>query len=71
MGTYVTFYGKVIRTTDAAVLVAPQRNDGVETLFGEQWFPRKVVLDGENVEEGDEDLEIAKWFIRKHGIEVP
>ena len=69
--SYVSYSGVVKRTTDSAILVTPKSTKGIEYLHGDQWFPRKVVLDGDTLEDGDTDIEVKLWFIRKHGIELP
>lgn len=71
MATFTAFPGTVIRTTEAAVLVRPRAQKGVEHIHGEQWFPRRVLLDGDTLDVGDSDIEVRTWFIRKQGIEVP
>lgn len=53
--------GVVVRTTDAAILF---RN---ADTGDELWVPRSVCLDGAQASEGDTDLLVADWWLRKEG----
>lgn len=52
--------GEVIKTTDSAVLFVV---DG-----DEHWLPRRVCLEGDRLEEGDERVSVANWFLEKEGL---
>lgn len=52
--------GIVSVTTDGAILFQPL--DGSEF-----WIPRKVCIGGENLEEADEDVTVADWWLRQEG----
>ena len=49
--------GIVLSTTDAAILL--QIDHGPE-----RWIPRKVCLQGDAIEEGDEDPTVATWWLK-------
>lgn len=55
-----TIEAEITRTTNAAVLVD----------FGDRevWIPRSVCLEGDALEEGDTDLNVADWFLEKEGL---
>lgn len=54
-----TINTEITRTTDKAVLV---------TIDGEDhWIPRRVCLDGDALETGDDDLIVADWWLEKEG----
>ena len=55
-----TLEGLVEKTTDAAILFLPSTGS-------EFWVPRKVCLDGDSVEEADEDLVVADWWLKQEG----
>lgn len=55
-----TISGLVLKTTHDAVLF--HTTDNVEF-----WVPRSVCLDGDSVDDGDEDLVIANWWLEKEG----
>lgn len=57
----VTVSGEVIRTTDRAFLF--RADDESET-----WIPRSVCIDGDDVEEGDTDILVARWFADQEGL---
>lgn len=55
-----TLDGLVMKTTEGAVLWQPSRGD-------EFWIPRKVCIQGEEIEDGDEDIIVANWWLEKEG----
>ncbi len=55
-----TLSGEVLRTTEGAVLFDPERGT-------EFWVPRRVMLDGASVEEGDTDIVVADWWLKQEG----
>lgn len=66
---YSTLSGSVERTTDRAVLFTPAHRADAENLdvhFGDsKWIPKSVLRDGDSVEEGDTDIDVAKWWVDK------
>lgn len=56
-----TLSGHVDKTTDAAILFQPDTGE-------EFWVPRRVCLDGDAVEEGDEDIIVADWWLQQEGL---
>lgn len=56
-----TLEGLIEKTTDGAVLFLPY---GGEKEF---WIPRKVCLDGDSLDEGDEDVVVADWWLKQEG----
>lgn len=56
-----TLSGHVDKTTDAAILFQPDTGE-------EFWVPRRVCLDGDAVEEGDEDIIVADWRLEQEGL---
>ena len=56
-----TLSGHVDKTTDAAILFQPDTSE-------EFWVPRRVCLDGDAVEEGDEDIIVADWWLKQEGL---
>ena len=56
-----TLDGLVLKTTDAALLWQPA--EGGE----EFWIPRKVCLQGDEIDDGDEDIIVADWWLKKEG----
>jgi hypothetical protein len=56
-----TLDGLVLKSTDAAILWQPA--EGGE----EFWIPRKVCLDGDALEDGDEDIAVADWWLDQEG----
>jgi hypothetical protein len=55
-----TLAGLVIHTSDTAVRFRGE--DGVAF-----WVPRSVCSDGAEVEDGDTDLVVADWWLKKEG----
>jgi hypothetical protein len=60
--TYDPIDGEVILTTDAAVLI--ETPDGKE-----RWVPRSCCEDGNDLDEGDDDIRIATWWLDREGWE--
>lgn len=56
-----TVSGEVLDTTAEAILFV--RDDGTEF-----WVPRSVCIDGDQADEGDTDLIIASWWLKKEGL---
>lgn len=56
--------GRVRRTTPDAVLIRPQGGTSDEDF----WCPRRVIRDGDTLEQGDTDLDIETWWLRKKGL---
>lgn len=55
-----TLEGVVEKATDAAILFLP--------LTGtEFWIPRRVCLDGDSIDEADEDVCVADWWLKQEG----
>lgn len=52
--------GEVVRVTPAAVLV---KHGGKET-----WVPRSVCAGGDELGEGDTDIQVERWFAEKEGL---
>ena len=55
-----TLEGLIEKTTDGAVLFLPSTGK-------EFWIPRKVCLDGDSLDEGDEDVVVADWWLKQEG----
>lgn len=55
-----TLDGLVMKTTEGAVLWQPSTGD-------EFWIPRKVCIQGDEIEDGDEDIIVANWWLEKEG----
>ena len=53
--------GTVVKTTDAAVLYDID-------FDREVWVPRRVILGGNTIEEGDTDLSIADWWLKQERL---
>lgn len=53
---------RVIAETDLALLM--------ELEDGEQWFPKSVITDAEDIDVGDTEIEIEvkEWFAEKEGL---
>lgn len=60
---YTLVSGLVERTTGKAVLFKLEEQEGV-------WIPRSVCEDGESIEQHDEEIHVATWWLRENGIEV-
>lgn len=58
------FNGHVRRTSPEAVLIRPKGGTRDEDF----WAPRSVIKDGDTLEEGDRDLDIARWWLLKKGL---
>ncbi len=56
-----TVSGEVLDTTTEAILFV--RDDGTEF-----WVPRSVCIDGDQADEGDTDLIIATWWLKRAGL---
>lgn len=57
---YVTLHCEVLRTTDKAVLVE---------LNGEEvWIPRSQCEGGDDIDEGDDSINVTRWFADKRGL---
>jgi hypothetical protein len=57
---YRVFEGEITYCTDAAILVTTSDHDKV-------WIPRSVCCLGESLDVGDEDPEVAEWWLEKKG----
>jgi hypothetical protein len=57
---YRVFEGEITYCTDAAILVTTPDADKV-------WIPRSVCCFGESLDIGDEDPEVAEWWLEKEG----
>lgn len=55
-----TLDGLVLKTTDEAILWQPVDDE-------EFWIPRKVCLQGDEIDDGDEDIIVADWWLDKEG----
>lgn len=55
-----TLEAVVTRTTEKAVLVEIDGN--------EIWIPRKVCLDGDALDVGDDDLVVADWWLEQEDL---
>lgn len=53
--------GLVVKTTDAAILYQPDDGD-------EFWVPRKCVVHGAQIEDADEDIAIADWWLKQEKL---
>lgn len=53
--------GIVLSTTDAAVRFQIDHSREV-------WIPRKVCLKGNVIEDGDEDIAVASWWLQQEGL---
>lgn len=53
--------GVVTKSTDSALLILV---DG----YDEKWVPRSVCLDGADIDDGDEDVFVADWWLKKEGL---
>lgn len=51
----------VLKTTDFAVLILTDQHE-------EKWVPRKVCLDGSSIDDGDEDIVVADWWLKQEGL---
>jgi hypothetical protein len=60
---YTLVSGLVEQTTDKAVLVKLEEGEST-------WIPRSVCEDGDSIEEDDEELHVATWWLRKNDIDV-
>lgn len=56
-----TLSGMVMKTTESAVLFMPDGGDEV-------WIPRRCCLDGASLEDGDTDIAVADWWLRREGL---
>ena len=57
-----TLDGLVLKTTDAAVLWQPASGE-------EFWIPRRVCIQGDEIDDGDKDIIVADWWLRQEGHE--
>lgn len=57
-------FGRVTRTTPRAVLLAVEEKGELR----EHWVPRSQIEDGEEVEEGADELYISIWFCEKMDV---
>ena len=55
-----TLHNEIRKATDKAVLIVVDGED--------HWVPRSVCLDGDSLAEGDEDLIVADWWLKKEGL---
>lgn len=62
---FMPLVGEIIVATPKAVLLSFEEKKGV---IREQWVPRSVIEDGEEVEEGDSEIAVREWFIDKEGL---
>lgn len=56
-----TVSGEVLDTTTEAILFVC--DDGTEF-----WVPRSVCINGDQADEGDTDLIIATWWLKRAGL---
>lgn len=63
---YTTINAAPVSATDKAVLFAFSNNSLLQ-----QWVPRSVIEDGDDVEESEEedDYHIETWFAKKEGLD--
>lgn len=54
--------GEVIYTTDDAIRF--QSDDMADAV----WIPRRCAINGDLVDDGDTEVEVAAWFCDKEGI---
>lgn len=59
---HVTLAGEVLIARPHSVLF---RNDEDDR---EHWIPRAVCVDGDTLDEGDTDVIVGAWFVKKEGI---
>lgn len=57
---YCLVSGRVLSVTERAVLLDLDNR--------EQWIPRSVIEDGEDVVVFQTDLYVAEWFVEKEGL---
>ena len=60
MASTTTLEGRVVKTTDKAVLFKPNDDDAF-------WIPRPVCRDGDAIDDEDTDLIVENWWLRKEG----
>jgi hypothetical protein len=56
-----TLSGEITRVSAKAILFEP--SEGGDAF----WIPRAVCQDGDGLDEGDGDLVVEKWWLRKEG----
>lgn len=54
--------GMILKSTDDAILYL------IDHLGDERWIPRKVCLDGGNLDDGDTDIAVADWWLKQERI---
>lgn len=52
----------VLRISRRAVLV---RTDDLDEI----WIPKSVCIDGDDIEEGDQDISVRSWWAEQEGLE--
>lgn len=55
-----TLTGLIMKSTEDAVLFLLEGD--------EKWIPRSVCIDGDTLEDGDEDVIVANWWLEKEGL---
>jgi hypothetical protein len=53
--------GIVLSTTDAAIYIQIDHGPDI-------WIPRKVCLNGIDIEDGDEDPAVADWWLKQEKL---
>lgn len=59
---YVPVTGTITRVTEKAVLYVSK------AAKTEHWIPRSVIEDGDDIEVGEQDMNVAEWFLDKEEI---
>lgn len=59
---FVPVSGTVTRVTSKAVLYVSTAGKS------EHWIPRSVIEDGDDVEVGEQEMNVAEWFLDKEEI---
>jgi hypothetical protein len=59
---FVPVDGSVTKVTAKAVLYVSK------AAKTEHWIPRSVIEDGDDIEEGEQEMLVAEWFLDKEGI---
>jgi len=59
----------VVKETEKAVGLAKSANV-IDRNTALVWVPRSCCQDGERLEEGDEDITVATWFVEKEGLDA-
>ena len=63
---YLTFSGKVMRTSEKAVLIdSSSLSEHIGNRNTEIWIPKSVMKDAASLEAGDKDVRVAEWWVEK------